>query len=239
MVYGQAKQHEDEKKNRFLVPFNQNHPLMCFACRVMDYRHLLDRSLLVICKDDDVFHRSMRSGYSSQVMGKNKLAGIRKDVATEPGLEEAESFTSHHFHRTSATEALNCKATSVGLNNHFGLVQESTTRKYVDEMKEQSRKMAHLLPLLSSSIYCSHVKCFHTVIYVGCVPMHTYSPLVYRFSAGMTSPHKLYWSMLRRNFDVEHIHPGKSKSITLLKFKLPVPLAGTCAISEPKFRTKV
>ncbi len=69
----------------------------------------------------------MSMGYGSQVMGKPKLVGIRKDVAMELGLEEVGSFTGHHCScHESANEAGSCEATSVSLKCPPAWVQEST-----------------------------------------------------------------------------------------------------------------
>lgn len=61
------------------------------------------------------------------------------------GLQNPEKYTCHSFRRSAATEAANSGANAVPLKLYFCWTTESTPLKYVDETKEQSRKMAKLI----------------------------------------------------------------------------------------------
>ena len=139
--YFHAKQKGEEKKNRFLVPFDRNNPHMCFASRVLSYSN----SKPQIQPDEDLFHKSLKEGYGKAVMGVNYLAKTGRMLAAELGLEDPDAYTGHCFRRTAATEAANAGANTLQMKRHFGWKQESTALKYTEETKERARKMARFL----------------------------------------------------------------------------------------------
>jgi hypothetical protein len=102
-------------------------------------------SLPDIKPDSELFHTCTKTGYSKQVMGKNFIHQIGKNVATELGLDDPAHYTGHCFRRTAATAAANSGANTLEMKRHFGWQQEATALKYVDETKDRARKMAQFL----------------------------------------------------------------------------------------------
>ena len=143
----QAKQRGEQKKNNFLVPYDKDHPEICFAKQVIQYLKLVHKSQPELGSNSEspMFLRARKEGFGCQPMGKDMLASIGKEVAKELGLENPNTYTGHCFRRSSATEAANKGATSVDLKRHFGWLGEQTALKYLDETKERPRKMAELL----------------------------------------------------------------------------------------------
>ena len=127
----QAKQRGEEKKNNFLVPYDRDLPKICFASQVNRYLNLVRhcQPQLGDVTNGPLFLRARKTGLSRLPMGKDMLASIGKEVATELGLQNASSYTGHCFRRSSATEAANKGATSVDLKRHFGWVGEGTAMR--------------------------------------------------------------------------------------------------------------
>ena len=94
--------------NRFLIPFNNERPDLCFAKPIMEYKQLLEQSLPDLRPEDPLFFKPLKNGkFSRQVVGKHKLSDIGKEVATRLGLPNPESYTGHGWRRAAATEAAN------------------------------------------------------------------------------------------------------------------------------------
>lgn len=145
VAYAPAKKRGEQTENKFLVPYNRNNPHQCFASRVLSYLEDLKKSLPNIGPTDDLFHKSLKTGYGKAVMGKNTLAMTGRVSASQLNLENPEEYTGHCFRRTSATAAANAGANTLEMKRHFNWVQENTALKYIDQTKERSRKMAKLL----------------------------------------------------------------------------------------------
>ena len=96
------------QKNRFLIPFNNDRPDLCFARPIQEYLQLLHQSLPDLRPEDPLFFKPLKNGrFSRQVIGKHKLSDIGKDVAARLGLPNPETYTGHGWRRASATEAAN------------------------------------------------------------------------------------------------------------------------------------
>ncbi len=65
--YCQAKLKGEKKENGFLVPYDRNRPLLCFAPHVVDYLQQLQKSFPNITANDSLFHKALKSGYSRQI----------------------------------------------------------------------------------------------------------------------------------------------------------------------------
>lgn len=105
--YVQAKQRGEQKDNRFLVPFERNNPQLCLASRVVTYLRGLEQSHPNLKADEDLFKQCLKDGFGKHSMGKNVLAQVGKEVATQLGLDVPEKYTGHCFRRSYATEAAN------------------------------------------------------------------------------------------------------------------------------------
>ena len=107
VTFNQAKS-QTVVKNRFLVPFDLEHPELCFAQPIIEYKNLLHQCLPGLVPEDPLFFKPLKNGkFSRQVIGKNKLSDIGKEVAARLGLPNPETFTGHGWRRSSATEAAN------------------------------------------------------------------------------------------------------------------------------------
>ena len=103
MVYTQAKHGGEVKKNKFLVPYNRDNIMHCFASRLKRYMVAVEASLRGMEDESALFHRVLKVGYGAAVMGKNYLANTGKMVAERLGLENPDRYTGHTFRRSSAT----------------------------------------------------------------------------------------------------------------------------------------
>ena len=133
------------KKNKFLVPFNEEDKNCCFGSRVQDYLQILCRDIPNIEPNEEIFRTVRKQGLIKCVMGKNYISQIGKDVASYLSLDDPNQYTGHCFRRSSATEAANAGANTMELKRHFGWVQEGTALKYVDETSDRAKKMAKFL----------------------------------------------------------------------------------------------
>ena len=69
VVYELAKQAGEVKENHFLVPFTIQHPLRCFASRVLTHLRAMERKLGAIKPYKPLFFRVTKHGYAKQAMG--------------------------------------------------------------------------------------------------------------------------------------------------------------------------
>ena len=107
VTFKQSKTQAVETK-RFLIPFNNERPDLCFARPIMEYKQLLLESLPDLRPEDPLFFKPLKNGkFSRQVIGKQKLSEIGKDVASRLGLPNPGTYTEHGWRRASATEAAN------------------------------------------------------------------------------------------------------------------------------------
>ena len=94
----QGKQRGEEKVNGFAIPFNRNEPQICMATRVINYRNKLLECMPNVKPEDAFWRRVLKEGFSTtEVMGKEKLADIGKDVASALNLAKVHTYTGHCF----------------------------------------------------------------------------------------------------------------------------------------------
>jgi hypothetical protein len=103
--YVQAKQRGEQKENKFLVPFDRNNAQLCLASRVVAYLRFLELSLPGIKADDDLFRQCLKDGFGKHAMGRNLLAQVGKEAATEIGLEEPARDRIHQLYQVADTNS--------------------------------------------------------------------------------------------------------------------------------------
>ena len=96
--FNQGKQRGEEKINGFAIPFNRDEPEFCMATRVVNYRNKLIECMPNVKPEDRFWRRVLKRGFSTtEVMGKEKLADIGKNVAAALNLAKPHTYTGHCF----------------------------------------------------------------------------------------------------------------------------------------------
>lgn len=144
--YVPAKQRQEVRKSRFLVPRNKLQPEQCFARHIENYLNLALDCYGTENLHGDLFRTCLKGGgLSTLSMGINFIYKIPRCVAEALQLPNPERFTGHAFRRSAATNAADSGANSVELRRHFGWKDDQTANKYLQESKPQLAKMAKLI----------------------------------------------------------------------------------------------
>ena len=67
----------------------------CFGSRLKSYLVAVETCIRGMEDDKQIFHRVLKGGYGTEVMGKNYLANMGKTVAVKLGLENPEVHRTH------------------------------------------------------------------------------------------------------------------------------------------------
>lgn len=81
----------------------------------------------------------------NQVIGRNKILGTPKKIATYLGLEKPEEYTSHSLRRTSASLASDGGASMTALKQHGGWLSDGMVERYIANSVETKRKMGNII----------------------------------------------------------------------------------------------
>ncbi|XP_071569295.1 uncharacterized protein [Temnothorax nylanderi] len=82
---------------------------------------------------------------TTQVIGKNKIARMPKEIASYLNLLEPELYTSHSFRRTSATLLADTGAGITTIKRHSGWKSTSVAEKYIKKLINNKRNIANLI----------------------------------------------------------------------------------------------
>ncbi|XP_066583293.1 tyrosine recombinase XerC-like [Prorops nasuta] len=82
---------------------------------------------------------------TKQPVGKNKIAGIPKEIARFLGLNNPDSYTGHCFRRTSATLLADAGANITLIKRHGGWRSEGVAEGYIEESINNKKRIGHLL----------------------------------------------------------------------------------------------
>jgi len=125
ITHMRAKQRSDKTFSKFVVPEEGG-----YAKRLSIYLTKVNKQLDKYA--GRVFYTgTQHSMLKKQVMGKNTLAFVPREIAKFIGLQECDKYTFHSFRRTSATSEADAGSSTEQLVDFFGWKNGSMCQEYI------------------------------------------------------------------------------------------------------------
>ena len=137
-----CKQRGELRTTDILIPKNLEDHSICFASKVQAYLEETQRQVKEISGKTKLFIGTQgNTGFRNQPMGKRTIQDYGKYVAEKLGLKNPNTFTSHCWRRSAATNAAS-SSTALDLQRTFGWRQPQTALRYMESTEQQMVKMA-------------------------------------------------------------------------------------------------
>lgn len=96
-------------------------------------------------KTDRFFLNYQKGKCYKQVIGKNKISGMPKEIATYLNLPNCEQYTGHCYRRTSATLLADSGANLTMLKRHGGWKSSTVAEGYIEDSVQNKTKISNKL----------------------------------------------------------------------------------------------